>query len=275
MTAAKRLLDAGVGTDLQRFSVLYGLCAANYIAARMEPALALARQIVEVADRQDDPIYRLVGYRLLGTMQVFMGRNREALESLQQAERYRDPVRQKLLSYRFGYDPGLAVLCYKIWALTVPRPPRSGGASQRAGAWPNSQATDTPPPSQLCTFLHVVWPELLFGDLEACERHSAELVAYCAEKKVEQFRLYAASSIHACARATREPTEENIAALRAAIDAQHRSGARIVRLCVSISPCRSLADGGRCDGRRSGAARSLRLCRAIRGAVLACRLASR
>ena len=40
-----------------------------------------------------------------------------ALESLQQAERYRDPVQQKPLSYRFGNDPGLAVLCFKIWAL--------------------------------------------------------------------------------------------------------------------------------------------------------------
>ena len=83
----------------------------------MEPALALARQIVEVAERQDDTTYRLVGYRLLGMMQVYMGRNREALESLQHAERYRDPVRQKLLSYRFGTDPGLAAFAtrYGRW----------------------------------------------------------------------------------------------------------------------------------------------------------------
>jgi hypothetical protein len=31
LSAAKRLLDARVGDDLQHFSVLYGLCAANYI----------------------------------------------------------------------------------------------------------------------------------------------------------------------------------------------------------------------------------------------------
>jgi len=54
LTAAKRVLDAGIGVDLQRFSVLNGLCLANYMAAQMEAALALARQIVEVADRQDD-----------------------------------------------------------------------------------------------------------------------------------------------------------------------------------------------------------------------------
>ena len=118
LTEAKRLLDVGIGADLQRFFVLYGLCAANYIAGRMVPVLALARQVVEVADRQDDPIYRLVGYRLLGTSQLHTGQNREALESLQLAERYRDPSRERMLGYRFGYDPGLAVLCGEVFALT-------------------------------------------------------------------------------------------------------------------------------------------------------------
>ena len=36
---------------------------------------------------------------------------------------------------------------------------------------------------------------------------------------------------HACARTTREPTEENIVALRAAIDAHHRSGGRVLSSC--------------------------------------------
>jgi predicted ATPase len=77
----------------------------------------------------------------------------------------------------------------------------------------------------LCNFFAVVWPEFWSGDFEACERHSAELVAYCTEKKAEYYRLLGAI-YHASARAAREPTEENIAALRAAIDAQHQSGAR-------------------------------------------------
>ena len=79
----------------------------NTLRRNWSPARALAQQFVDLADRQDDPIYRLVGHRLLGTVEFFMGRNREALEMLQQAETYRDPPRQKQLSYRFGYDPGL------------------------------------------------------------------------------------------------------------------------------------------------------------------------
>ena len=53
------------------------------------------------------------------------------MESLERAERYRDPIRQKLLSYRFGFDPGLAVLCYKIWALIILAVPGYLAASVR------------------------------------------------------------------------------------------------------------------------------------------------
>jgi tetratricopeptide (TPR) repeat protein len=222
LTAAKQLLDAGIGTDLQRFSVLFYLCLVSFLAARMEPALALAREIVEVAERQDDTIYLLVGYRLIGMIQVYMGRNREALESLQRCERYSDPVRQKQLSYRFGTDPGLAALCYKTQALQFlglhDQAARATG--QVLAELPSHGHTFT---VALCNAMVIAWPELLFGDLEACERHSMELVAFCAEKKVEIWRLIGVV-YHACAHATREPTEENIAALRTAIDARRPSG---------------------------------------------------
>jgi AAA ATPase-like protein/adenylate/guanylate cyclase family protein len=224
-TVAKRLLDSGIGTHLQHFSVLFGLCFANSVAAQFEPTLALARQIVEVANRQEDTTYRLVGYRLLASAQFFTGQNRAALESMQQGERYRDPVRHKLLSYRFGYDPGLAILCYKIWALLF-----LGLHDQAAAVIKQVRAElldhTHAPTVALCTFYAVAFPEFTFGDLEECERCSAELVAYCAEKKVEQFRLLSAI-FQACAAARLEPTEQNLASGRAALDAERRSGARV------------------------------------------------
>jgi class 3 adenylate cyclase/tetratricopeptide (TPR) repeat protein len=225
LTAAKRLFDAGVGTDLQRFSLLFGLYGASVAAAQLESALALAHQIVEFAERQDDATYRLLGYRLLGTMQLYTGHIREALESLQQAERYRDPDPQRLLAFRFGGDPDLLVLGFKILALMLlglhDEAARDG--EQVLAVIPSHRHPNT---VASCTFLTVVWPVFLFGDLEACERHSAELVAYCAEKKLEQFRLFSAI-FHAYAKAMREPTEENIATIQGAIEAEHQSGARI------------------------------------------------
>jgi class 3 adenylate cyclase len=226
LTEAKRFIDAGVGTDLQRFSVLHGLCAAAWYAGQMEPALVLAGQIVEVADRQDDTTCKLVGYRDLGTMQFWTGQNREALKSLQQAERYSDPSRQKMLSYLFGYDPSLAVKCYKIWALLF-LGLHDQAAPLREQVWAELRGHGHAPTVAICTFMTAVFPELLLGDFEASERHSAELVAHCIEKKVEQFRLYGIVT-QTCARAERSPTPEHIAALHAARDAQHRSGAHVI-----------------------------------------------
>jgi len=224
LTAAQRLLDSGVGTDSQRFSVLHGLCSAKHVGAQIEPALALARQMVEVADRQDDTTFRLVGNRLLGAIQLLIGQNREALETLQQAERYRD-TGQKLLNYRFGTDPGLNVLLYKIWALTfLGLPDRATRVSEQLLAELPGQGHA--PTVASCGFFAKVWPKFLLGDLEACERDGVELTDYCAEKKVEQLRLLG-SVYHACARVLRQPTQANITAIRAAIDAWQRSGAQI------------------------------------------------
>ena len=114
LAAAKRLLDRGVGTDLQRMSILYGLCSASTLSSRLKQALDFAHQIIEVAERLDDPTYRVVGYRQLGAIQFYSGQNREALQSLQKGNAYRDPRRQRALSYRFGWDQGLAILSFEV-----------------------------------------------------------------------------------------------------------------------------------------------------------------
>ncbi|HTV26342.1 MAG TPA: AAA family ATPase, partial [Xanthobacteraceae bacterium] len=225
LSAAKRALDTGVGDDSQRFSVDYGLWAANYMAARMDPALALARQIVNVADRQDDTTYRLVGYRLLGTIQINVGQTREALESLRRAEQYRKPGRDKQLSHQFGYDHGLSVLSYKVLALTL-----LGALDQAAQTRARMRAGLTGhghvPTIAACTHIGVVLPAFIRRDLEACEKHSTELVEYCAKEKVETFRLLAANT-HACTRALRDPSRENLAAIQSAIETYEQSGSRL------------------------------------------------
>ena len=54
--AAKRLLDAGVGNDSQRFFVLSGLYSTPHIAGRLESALELAREFVEAAEQPRGPL---------------------------------------------------------------------------------------------------------------------------------------------------------------------------------------------------------------------------
>ena len=198
LSAAKRLLDAGAGDDMQHFSVLYGLCAAKYVGSELGPARVLARQFIDLANRQDDPICQLSG-AAAGAVEFFAGRSREVLEILLQAEAYGDPARQKRLSYRFGYDAGLSILCYKSMTLFM-----LGLTDQAARARDQARVEasehDHAPTVAFCRFFTTIWPELLFGDLEACERNSAELVAYCIERKVAQFAFTATSPMPALGR---------------------------------------------------------------------------
>jgi class 3 adenylate cyclase len=230
LTEAKRFLDAGVGTDLERFSVLYILCLVHYNSSRLASALSLAREIVGVADQQSENIYRIVGYRLLGTILVTMGENVEALVKLEHAERYREPRRDKLLSYRFGIDPGLAVLCYKQIALTC-----LGRLSLAARVREQVQSELSNHGHALTVaqgnYLTLVLPETVFGDFQASENHAAELIAFCTEKKLEQFSRLC-RVFYAFARAAREVSKENVAELRAAIEAQHRSGGLVMNSAI-------------------------------------------
>jgi tetratricopeptide (TPR) repeat protein len=202
--------------------VLGGLYMTPYIAARLESALELAREFVEAAERQDEPYYRLLGYRMLGQMQIAMGQNREALKNLQRAVQLRDPSRKNPTGFRFSIDPGLAMLCSMIWVLS------SLGLHDQAARVRELVRAELPDhklPGTIALYMQLALglPELLYGDFQAAERYAAEHVAFCVERKVEQFRLWGANYL-ASARAMREPTEENVAALRGAIAANNQSG---------------------------------------------------
>jgi class 3 adenylate cyclase/tetratricopeptide (TPR) repeat protein len=248
MTEAKRVLDRGVGTDLQRVSILFGLCSATTLMARIEPAFVLARQIIEVSERQNDPTHQLIAYRMLGTNQYFAGRNREALGSLQNGRRYRDPHRHQALSFRFGWDPGLAILSFEgLVRLSLGQLDSAAQVSAQVMRELSNHGHAATIAS--ATFCARTWPELMLGDIDNLERDSAELAAYCAEKKVEQIRLLA-SFHHAYARAMRVPTAHNMAAQRAALQAVRSSGGVVgssLNMCNLAEICLKVGDWDRAE----------------------------
>jgi hypothetical protein len=184
--------------------------------------------------------------RINSKLTLLTGQNRAALESLKQAERYRDPVRQKLLSSSLVVDPGLVVLSYKIWTL-LSLGLHDQAARAREQALLEMRSHNHAFTVANSTFFVVVWPEFLLGDLDACERCSAELVAYCTEKQVAQFRLFGLIS-RACARAMREPTHVNVAALRGAIETAHRAGAHALDSAFISSLAGALLGAGDVGG---------------------------
>lgn len=222
MSAAKRLLDRGVGTDLQRVSVLFGLCSEATLKARMQPALDFAHEIIEVAERQNDPTYRLVAYRMLATNQFYAGHSRLALDSLLRAKQYYDPTRQRALSHRFGWDPSIALLAFEVLVrLSLGLIDSATRISEQVQAEIVGHTHATTIAS--AKFCAVTWPQAILGNLAGLEAGSSELVTYCAEKRAEQIRLLA--TMHcAYARAVREPGARNLAALRSAFDQMRSAG---------------------------------------------------
>jgi class 3 adenylate cyclase/tetratricopeptide (TPR) repeat protein len=241
-TRAKEALDKAGGTDLQRVSILYGLCTGNTLRARMVPAFDLARQIIESAERLDEPTYYLVGYRLLGTLQFYAGQNRDALASLQKGGQYRDPKRQRALSYRFGWDPSLAVLCYEV-LVRLSLGLLDSAAEISATVQAELEGHPHPPSVATVTFCGRTWPMAVLANLDGLERYSAELVSYCEEKKVEQIRLLGGLH-HAYARAVREPNEPNIAFIHAALEAVRKSGSNAGNSILISNLAEALLVGG-------------------------------
>jgi class 3 adenylate cyclase len=225
LTEAKQLLDAGIGDDLQRFTVLHALCAAAYIGARIYTALPLARELVEVADRQGDPVHKLVSYRILGAILQIAGDAPAAVANLERAESFRDPERDKRLSHLFGLDAGLDALNWKtLPLLTLGRFDDYDRVAEQV--LEETAKHSHPPTIATCNSFAVVLRALLHADYEAAERHGAQMVAYCAENKIEGFRVIA-SLQHAAARMLLQPTWEEINACRAAIETLGASGMRL------------------------------------------------
>ena len=139
--AAKRLLDAGVGNDSQRFFVLSGLYSTPHIAGRLESALELACEFVKP---QNGRMNRIIVscYRMLAQMQIAMGQNREALKNLQQAVQLRDLSRKNRWPSILDRSRPCRALQQDMGSVDA-RPPRSGGSRPRTGAQrtPRSQTS--------------------------------------------------------------------------------------------------------------------------------------
>ena len=246
LAAAKELLDRGIGTDLQRVSILYGLCSASTLTARLGQALDFAHEIIEVAERQSNAASRVVCYRQLGTIQLFAGDNRAALASLEKGEQDCPAGWQKSLSYRFGWDQHLAILAFEVLArLSLGLLDSAAGIAARVQAEAAQHGHATTVASAI--FCARTWPKLVLGDLAALEHDCAELVIYCTEKKVEQIRLLAIL-LSTYARSMHAPVQTNIAALREALAALEQSGGRAGSSIFFCCLAQALMAAGNLDG---------------------------
>jgi class 3 adenylate cyclase/predicted ATPase len=99
------------------FSVLYGFWVANYVAFNGDVVRELAAQFLAVAEKQAATVPLMIGHRLMGQSLLFTGDVAQGRAQYDQAIALYDPAEHRPLATRFGQDVGVAIRCYRSFAL--------------------------------------------------------------------------------------------------------------------------------------------------------------
>jgi class 3 adenylate cyclase/predicted ATPase len=99
------------------FSVLWGLCIANYSGGNVRSALLQAKEYLSTARSQAEAGPLAIGHRLVGTTLILSGVFPAALSHLEHAVSLCTAEAHRTLASRFGQDTSVTALCHYSWAL--------------------------------------------------------------------------------------------------------------------------------------------------------------
>jgi len=108
------LCQAG-GTVEQRFAVLYGLGRYYLVRPALEKGMAVAQQLLQLAEASQSSDLLIEAYMTLGTYLLHRAAFPEALDYLQRAIALYDQNTHGNHTVRFGQDPGVVSLSYSAW----------------------------------------------------------------------------------------------------------------------------------------------------------------
>src|SRR5262249_22063383 len=113
---AKTLVD-DLTDPSQKFSILYGIWASNYVGGDVVRQSEAAAEFLAEAERHKDTAALCIAHRSLGTTYVTTGEFAAGLRHLKRARALYDSQHHACYRYQYGQDIGAAALCYLSWAL--------------------------------------------------------------------------------------------------------------------------------------------------------------
>jgi predicted ATPase len=117
-------LSSQLGEQSQRFSVLFGLWRFHVMRSQALHARALAEQCLELAQQNNDSGLLLGAHWALGVSQFMLGELAQAHEQFRQGAALYDARVHHVLTFRYGFDPGIYGLLYDsltLWLLGYPQ----------------------------------------------------------------------------------------------------------------------------------------------------------
>jgi class 3 adenylate cyclase/predicted ATPase len=162
------------------FSVLYGFWVANFVAFNGDRLWERAKQFMALAQKQGGDVPLVIGHRIMGNSALFMGDIAQARTHYDRGIALYDPAAHRLLTTRFGYEAGVAVLCYRTLAVWLLGYPQAALADAR-------RALDTSREmGQVINLMLAlgpgVWSQIYCGEYASAITQTAEILALAEEK---------------------------------------------------------------------------------------------
>ena len=116
LTRARKLCQQ-IGETPQLFPVLFVLAGFYGIGGEYRTARELAEQMLNLAERAEDPLHKAMFNLQLGYLMLHMGEFTQARAPLEHMIHFYDPEQHSSLAYIYGSDPGVYALAWTSWAL--------------------------------------------------------------------------------------------------------------------------------------------------------------
>jgi class 3 adenylate cyclase/predicted ATPase len=234
---------------LLRFSIMYGLWAANYVGINLNVLLPLSKQFLARAEQVNETVPLLIGNRLMGTSLLMLGQFETARAHLDRAVALYVPEEHRPLAVRFGQDIGATALAYRAWALWLLGYP---DAALKDIDELLKTARDVGQAGTLMySLLHAAIPEILSGHIVAAERHGRELAAIAQDKGTPFWRGWGLIIRGWTSFLTRNREVDAAETIAAGLDACDGTGATIFKPLFLSALARTQAASGRFDQARS------------------------
>ena len=172
-----------VGETEELFTVLWGLWLYRLVRAEHHTSLAMAQQLIELAENLPESEYLLEANLALGVSFLMIGELQTAREHLQEGVRLYDPERHAALAFSYGgINPGVACLAYLAWTLWL-----LGDVEQAISRADQAQALSRRLDNAYTLARSLYWNAILrqfVGDWQAVRADAEEAIAIATEQNI-------------------------------------------------------------------------------------------
>jgi tetratricopeptide (TPR) repeat protein len=180
-----RVLCEALGDDVRVGYALTGLSIAHSNQGNVRRGEELAKQVLEIAEREDNDTLELLARIQLALPACYQGRFEEALEHADAAVAVYDRERHRSITFRFGTDHGVAGHAFAALSLgALGYPERALARATAARELAHGLAQPFNVAFAIAGAIITLW---LRGDLEALETAADELVAISEEQGFDLF----------------------------------------------------------------------------------------